>query len=117
MIEDFVGRMLAIRDAAHKAHWAANSYAAHKAFQSLYEALPDLLDKYVEVYQGAAELLDSVPTFEAREKLTASKLQKEAQWLAENKDSLACGIGALANILDELEACLLQTVYKLRHLS
>lgn len=33
-------------------HWQTKSYARHKAFGKFYDALGDLLDKFVETYQG-----------------------------------------------------------------
>ena len=63
MVEDFVGRMFAIRDAAHLAHWAAKgegSFARHKALGKFYEVLIDKLDAYIEAYQGYFGLIGPV---------------------------------------------------------
>lgn len=33
-------------------HWQTTSYAEHKAFDSIYDSLGDLVDKFMEVYMG-----------------------------------------------------------------
>lgn len=33
-------------------HWQTSSFARHKAYGEIYEELDDLIDKFVEVYQG-----------------------------------------------------------------
>jgi hypothetical protein len=33
-------------------HWQTNSYARHKAYDKIYNKLGDLIDDFVEVYQG-----------------------------------------------------------------
>ena len=50
--EEFVSNVLVARDAAHLAHWKTTSYAEHKALGEFYEELLDLIDGFVEQYQG-----------------------------------------------------------------
>lgn len=39
-------------------HWQTNSYARHKAYDTIYEKLGELLDEFVEVYQGKYDKLE-----------------------------------------------------------
>jgi len=47
-IRDFI----AVSNNIKAAHWLTNSYAEHKALGKFYEGLNDLLDSFVETYQG-----------------------------------------------------------------
>lgn len=56
VVADLVSEMLLAAKEVHIAHLNVSgdgSYAAHKALQELYEALPDLADTLAEGYQGA----------------------------------------------------------------
>jgi len=50
--EQFVSKALFDRDAAHIAHWKTKSYAEHKALNEFYDELLELIDGFVEQYQG-----------------------------------------------------------------
>lgn len=50
--EDFVSLVLLDRDLAHIAHWKTKSYAEHKALNEFYDELLELIDGFVEQYQG-----------------------------------------------------------------
>lgn len=50
--EEFVSKALFDRDAAHIAHWKTKSYAEHKALNDFYDELLELIDGFVEQYQG-----------------------------------------------------------------
>ena len=50
--EDFVSLVLLDRDVAHLAHWKTKSYAEHKALNTFYDELLELIDGFVEQYQG-----------------------------------------------------------------
>lgn len=44
--------LISLRDSAHLRHWATTSYAEHKAIGGFYDGLTDLLDTFMETYQG-----------------------------------------------------------------
>lgn len=50
--EEFVSKALFDRDAAHIAHWKTKSFAEHKALNDFYDELLELIDGFVEQYQG-----------------------------------------------------------------
>ena len=50
--EEFVSLVLLDRDLAHLAHWKTKSYAEHVALQKFYDGVLDLIDGFVEQYQG-----------------------------------------------------------------
>ena len=49
---DMVGLLLRARTVAHTEHWATDSYSRHMALGAFYEGLGELLDRFVESYQG-----------------------------------------------------------------
>jgi hypothetical protein len=58
MVSACVTELMNARTSFHKLHLKVTgdgSYAAHKALNKLYDALPDFADTLVEGYQGAAE--------------------------------------------------------------
>ena len=50
--EEFVSLVLLDRDLAHLAHWKTKSYAEHKALNEFYDGVLELIDGFVEQYQG-----------------------------------------------------------------
>jgi hypothetical protein len=58
MVASCVSELMNARTSFHKLHLKVTgdgSYAAHKALNKIYDALPDFADTLVEGYQGAAE--------------------------------------------------------------
>lgn len=120
MVEVFVARMFAIRDAAHLAHWSATgagSYAAHQALGSFYDELIDKLDTYVETYQGYFGLIKAVQPVPYAKESIAAQIRNEAQWLSENCGTICRENEALENIYQDICALFAQTYYKLRYLA
>jgi len=50
--EQFVSLVLLARDVTHLAHWKTKSYAQHKALNEFYDGVLELIDGFVEQYQG-----------------------------------------------------------------
>ena len=119
MIEEFVGRMFAIRDASHLAHWEAKgegSYSRHKALGKFYEKLIDKLDAFVETYQGYFGLIAPVkPVSYTRENIQ-DQIKDLASWMEENCNDICRGKPGLENMLQDIEALFAHTYYRLRNL-
>lgn len=113
MIETLIEKMFAARNAAHIQHWKTGSYAQHKALGNYYEDVTGLLDEFVEAYQGTFGLVGKV---EGEKPDAAQVIHDEIIWLNENRAKLAKGVPALENILDEITALHMKTLYKLENL-
>lgn len=113
MIEKLIEKMFSARDASHIRHWKTNSYSQHQALGDYYDDVIDTLDKYVEAYQGTFGIIGEVV---GEEKDVAKMINDDIIWLNENRSKLAKGIPALENILDELTALHMKTLYKLENL-
>lgn len=113
-VDELIKRAFKLRNTTHLAHWQATgegSYARHQALGEFYDALLDQLDGYVEAHQGAFGLVAEKPSEDATEAIRKSML-----WVTEHRGEIARGVPALENLLDELVALHLRTLYKLEHL-
>jgi hypothetical protein len=113
MIEELIDKTFKLRDAAHIAHWKTKSYSEHKALGNFYEDVIDDLDKLIEAYQGVFGIVEKV---EGEKKDVASEIKDQILWINENRSNIAGNIPALENIVDELTALHMTTLYKLENL-
>lgn len=113
MIEKFIERSFKARNAAHARHWTTDLNAQHEALGEFYEDLIDMLDKYVEAYQGTFGQMEKAPEEVPN---TAKFLREELVWLNENRAKIAKGVPALENILDEVAATYMKVLFKIENL-
>lgn len=96
-------------------HWQTYSFAQHKAFGELYEALSDLVDDFVETYQGVYGRFDFANTQMQFNNLSASDfnsiLQENA--IALKNWDLMFSDTDLLNIRDEILGSINKTSYLL----
>lgn len=118
MIEELISRVFFSRDASHVLHWKTRSYAQHEALGDFYSSIIDLLDKLVECYQGYCDALGEVTlTNKEMPSDISDLLTQDVDWICENRDKIAQSSSALANIIDEICALYMRTIYKLDFLS
>ncbi len=116
---DFVGHLFLARDVSHSVHLNTRSFAKHKALQKFYDGIVDLADSFAEAYQGRHGLIGPISLQSAKkngniiEFLQDSLAEIEANRfkVCEEKDS------AIQNIIDEIVALYLSTLYKLKFLA
>ena len=116
MVEEFVSRMFALRDASHVAHWASKSYAEHQALGSFYDDIIDKVDAIIEAYQGVNDLVGNIPAPDSKGGDILSLLQDDAEWIEAHHEDICGGNRAIANLIDGLTDKYLSTIYKLRFL-
>ncbi len=118
MIEDLVARIFKTRNQAHLSHWKTKSFAEHQALGSFYDDVIDALDKLVEATQGSKGIIGHVDLSCKDESVEIIKcLTDDANWASKNRYKIASGVPALENIVDEIVAVYLSTIYKLKNLS
>lgn len=114
----FVMCMLHARTNAHLQHWMTASRSDHQALNFFYEGVVDILDTFVESFQGEYGKIHDVmdgymfPTGKPLDYFKA---------LAAEMDSLRKQTGFpqeswIQNIVDELRALVSQTIYQLAEL-
>jgi hypothetical protein len=116
---DFVGHLFLARDVAHSVHLNTRSYAKHKALGSFYDKVVDLADDFAEAYQGRHGLMGPISLMSAKKngniieflEDSLSEIEANRFKVCEEKDS------AIQNIIDEIVALYLSTLYKLKHLA
>jgi hypothetical protein len=117
IVAKFISTLLHSREQAHIFHLQTQSYAAHKALQGYYEDIVDLIDTYVEAYQGRYGILTGyTPATQIYEESATLKyftglsafVDKIREELPQN--------GELNNTVDEISGLISSTVYKLRFL-
>lgn len=113
---DLIGHLFLARDVTHSVHLNTRSYSKHKALGKFYPAVIDLADTLAETYQGKYGLIGPI-TLHSAEKTnnivefledSLKKVEKERE---EYDDT------AIQNIIDEIVALYLSTLYKLKFLA
>lgn len=116
-VAKFISTLLGSREQAHIFHLQTQSYAAHKALQGYYEDIVDLIDTYVEAYQGRYGILTgySLPTQVYEEAATIKYFVGLQAFVDQIREELPQN-GELNNTVDEISGLISSTVYKLKFL-
>jgi DNA-binding ferritin-like protein len=116
---DFVGILFLARDVTHSVHLNTRSYSKHKALQKFYENIIELADNFAEAYQGRYGLMGPV-TLQSAKKTTnvidflqgqLNEIETDRYKVCDKEET------ALQNLIDEVVALYLSTLYKLRFLA
>jgi chloramphenicol O-acetyltransferase len=116
---DFVGTLFLARDVAHSVHLNTRSYSKHKALRGFYDNVIDLADNFAEAYQGRHGMMGPI-TLQSAKKTTniidflqnqLEEIEADRYKICDETDS------AIQNIIDEIIALYLSTLYKLRFLA
>jgi len=116
MIEELIGKTFATRDAAHREHFRTPSYAQHAALGDFYTEVVDAVDTLVETYQGMFGLVGDFTVEPVSPDDIIAHLRDEADWIEVNRDTIAGGSNAVANLVDGVTAIYLKALYKLENL-
>ena len=116
---DFVGHLFLARDVSHSVHLNTRSYAKHKALQEFYEGVVGLADDFAEAYQGRHGLIGPISL------QTAKKNGNIVEFLQDSLDEIEANRykvceesdTAIQNIIDEIVALYLLSLYKLKFLA
>lgn len=115
---DFVSLLIEARSVGHVAHWATDSYSQHMALGEFYEGLSDLMDTFVEQYQGyyGKRLKVSIDACEVKDDI-AAQLERQMEWIESNRYKVCeKDETSLQNTIDEIVKLYQTTIYKLRML-
>ena len=117
IVAKFISVLLHSREQAHIFHLQTTSYAAHKALQGYYEDIVDLIDTYVEAYQGRYGILTGyTPASQIyEESATLKYFMGLLTFVDELREELPTD-GELNNTVDEISGLISGTIYKLRFL-
>jgi len=115
MIAGLIATTFAARNQAHLEHWNSKSYSEHMVLGDFYEEVIDLMDAYVECYQGKFGLVGKVKLVPSSQSIL-EMLKEDSKWMEDNRDELTKGVYALGALLDNIVDLYLRTLYKLENL-
>ena len=116
---DFVGILFLARDVTHSVHLNTRSYSKHKALQKFYESIIDLADGFAEAYQGRHGLMGPISLQSAKKTTNVIDfLQNQLEEIEADRYKICDETDtAIQNLIDEIIALYLSTLYKLRFLA
>lgn len=114
-----IGTLFLARDVTHKEHLKTKSYAQHMALGGFYGAIIDLADSLAESYQGRFGKLIDIPLMAHKETGNVQEfLASQLEWIHGTRyQAVPKDESAIQNIIDEIEALYMATIYKLKFLS
>lgn len=117
-IARFISTLFGSRNQAHIFHLQTPSYAAHKALQTYYEEIVELIDSYVEIYQGRYGILKGyvASTPQIFEDDSTVKYFTGLQKFVDDTRTQLPQDSELNNIVDEISGLVGSTIYKLKFL-
>lgn len=116
-IQQFIGLLFLSRDFAHKAHLNSNSFSEHMALVDFYDGIVDLADSIAEAWQGRnLQQIGDIPILESPKGDALDILRRHLKVLEEAREFIPKEDSALNNIVDEIVALYLSTIYKLKFL-
>ena len=116
---DFVGMLFLARDVTHSVHLNTRSFAKHMALQGFYEGVVGLADDFAEAYQGRHGLIGPISLQSAKKTSNVIEFLQDQLAEIESNRYKFCEKEetAIQNIIDEIVALYLSTLYKLRFLA
>lgn len=112
----FVGTMLHSATVTHLQHLATKSFAEHMALGEYYEAIPALVDKYAEAYQGRYGIITGYDVEFHKAKDPKAYVKGLLNFLDEIKGVLPKDTD-LVNLFDAVVDSVTSLRYKLENLS
>jgi len=116
---DFVGMLFLARDVTHSVHLNTRSYSKHKALRSFYDNVIDLADTFAEAYQGRHGLIGPISLMSAKKTTNVLDfLQNQVEEIEKCRYEVCDKTDSpIQNIIDEILALYLTTLYKLKFLA
>jgi hypothetical protein len=112
-VVNFASTMLHSITCVHMLHLKTTSYAAHIALSEYYESIDDLIDLWIEAYQGKYGLIEKYDdSFEDHDNALEYMIMM-SDYVADMRVRLPED-SELQNIIDEMVALIDRTIYKLR---
>jgi hypothetical protein len=114
--EELLCEMLEASAQAKVFHWQTSSFAEHEALGDFYEGFNDLMDKFIESYQGCYGRIMMGCDMEVKPytmDAPVTFLEVFKSYISGNARMLVMGNPALTNILDEINGLVDQTIYRL----
>jgi len=119
IVGQFVSTLFASRTQAHIFHLQTDSFAAHKALNEYYDEIVDLVDSFVEGYQGKYGIVGGYSNVSLQEYQNSEGIITYFALLESyvtKTRQVVCQDSFLQNVIDEIIALINSTLYKLKFL-
>ena len=113
-MDEVIGRVFKDADTGHLAHLVSRNYAEHEALGAFYVDVRNKLDKLVEAAL-ALDIPEPGDNPESADMLAT--LEAGLVELSDGRSGFCQGSTVLENLYDELLACYLSAIYKLKRLA
>lgn len=117
---DLLSMLMHSRTQAHSFHLGVEHYAAHKALQTYYESIVDIIDTITESYQGKYGLikLKSISGLDTDNSIENIILyfEKLVKYVSLKRKDDSAKDSFIQNEIDNIEVLIYSTIYKLKHL-
>ena len=115
--QEFIALLFLSRDVAHKAHLNSDSFSQHMALGAFYDGVIDLADTFAEAWMGRkGEKIGDIPDMKTPKNDILKTLKVHLEVIEETRGFVPKEDSALNNIIDEIVALYLSTIYKLTFL-
>lgn len=113
--DQFVSLVLLARDLSHIAHWKTKSFAEHKALNEFYDEILELIDGFVEQYQGYYNKRMNIQrTTDSQQEDIRKVLDYQVEWIEKNRFEICSKEeSSLQNTIDEILRQYQHTLYML----
>jgi hypothetical protein len=114
--EELLCEMLEASAQAKVFHWQTEIFSEHEALGEFYESFNDLMDKFIESYQGCYGRIMLGCDMEVKPYTTGAPmafLEDFKSYISSDARMLVISNSALTNILDEINGLVDQTIYRL----
>lgn len=101
----------------HVYHLQTKSYSRHKALETFYEKIDDLLDNYIETFQGKYGILENYKGIDIDNNPKNCIEYLKGLENINNKTILGEYDSDLNNLKDEINELINRTIYKLKNLN
>jgi DNA-binding ferritin-like protein len=120
IVAKFVSTLLSSRTQAHIFHWQVeddSSFAEHKALNEYYDEIVNLVDEFVEAFQGKYGIIRgySSPAVFREDDNLIIYYKALSQYVDKTRHSVADDT-YLQNLIDEIYQLIETTLYKLQYL-
>lgn len=114
--QTFANALLHSQIQIHVYHLQTKSYSRHKAFETFYEKIEDLLDQYIETFQGKYGVLENYRAIDLDNNSENCVEYLKGLQRINNKTKIGHLDSDLDNIKDEINELINRTIYKLENL-
>jgi hypothetical protein len=119
-VSELISLLFASRNQAHVFHLQSSSFSAHKALNEYYDSIVDLIDAFVESYQGKHGIIENYTTPGSIKQNASTQdmiayFEDLADTVAQSRKEIPQD-DYLLNQIDEMVTLLYSTVYKLKFL-